>query len=811
LTPAKPHALTLLKDFLAARDPGLRATRRAGRAAILVPLLLWVGKGPLGSFALGTFAALGSMAMLVFVDFDGPPNERVIAQAMLALAGATLICLGTLASASGWVAPVATLAVAFAILFVGVFSSQLAAATTVLLISFVLPATVPGSAQAIPDRLFGWLLAGVVSVFAIHLLWPAPTREPLRALAAEACRHFAGQLRAEASCVRQLLNPASLESLQRLRDDSADAAAALRNAFFATPYRPAGLSTSSRALVRATDELIWLDRVFARVPLSEPAVASSAAVCELTTAAAELLERSADLLLVLEGQAGPLDDRPLEAGAQRLRQARDALEQAITDDEMIGDAIAGRDLRGVGSEAEAVGFVSSLQPSFRSQEVSFIVSAVAANIQLAVAARRRSSWQRLLGRQPGEHGSAWSSIEQRARAHLQPHSVWLHNSLRGAVALALAVLVAELSNVQHGFWVVFGTLAVLRSNALSTGQDAARALSGTVAGILVGGGLVALVGANSTVSWFILVPAVALAAVGPAVISFAAGQMGFTTTLLVLNNIIVPVGWSVGLVRFEDVAIGCGVSVAVGALFWPRGAGRALGRALADGFSVTARYLHAAVEYGISRCDSQTPAFTKPREESALAAAAGRRVDDAFRAYIAERGVKHLPLVDVAALVGGVSLLRLSADAVIDLWERDERAIGGDRAAARQELHGASRSLNEWYGQMSRALAGLGPAPSRLPSDAAADARLVEVVRRDLHDADGQATATAVKLIWTADHIDAARRLQEEIAEPAAHVTALGGARRSRPAGQTPQHRTASNPAAARSAADGRDARRIPR
>jgi hypothetical protein len=253
--------------------------------------------------------------------------------------------------------------------------------------------------------------------------------------------------------------------------------------------------------------------------------------------------------------------------------------------------------------------------------------------------------------------------------------------------------------------------------------------------------------------------------------------MGFTTTLLILNNIIAPVGWSVGLIRFEDVAIGCGVSVVVGALFWPRGAGRALGRALSEGFSASARYLHAAVEYGVSRCDSQIPSVERPREEMQLAAAAGRRVDDAFRAYIAERGRKALPLGDLATLVGGVSLLRLSGDAIIDLWERDERAVGGDRVAARRELRDASVSLGESYERVARTLAGRGTAPSRLSRDDGADARLVEIVRRDLRDADGQATATAVKLIWTADHIDAARRLQDEIAATSANVAALRGAR----------------------------------
>jgi hypothetical protein len=400
----KPRVVTPLKDFLLARDPGLRATRRAVRAAICVPLLLWVGKDLLDSAALGTFAALGSMAMLVFVDFDGRPSDRTIAQATLVLSGAVLICLGTLLSTVIWAATLATLVLTCTVLFAGILSSSLAGATNVLLISFVLPVTLPAPTAAIPDRLLGWLLAGAISVLAIRLLWPAPTREPLRVLAAEACRRFASQLRGEAHCVSEQLNPASLDALRQLREQAADIAGALRNAFFATPYRPAGLSTSSRALVRTTDELIWLDRVFARVPLSEPATANGAVVCELTTVAAELLEHGADL--VLAGGAGrrvPVDHEThlIERDLQRLRDAREVLEQETT-----SGASAEHDSRGATSEADAVGLVSSLQPSFRSQEVSFVVAAIAQNIQLGAAAQQRSWPQRLLGRQPGERDSA---------------------------------------------------------------------------------------------------------------------------------------------------------------------------------------------------------------------------------------------------------------------------------------------------------------------------------------------------------------------------------------------------------------------
>ena len=80
-----------------------------------------------------------------------------------------------------------------------------------------------------------------------------------------------------------------------------------------------------------------------------------------------------------------------------------------------------------------------------------------------------------------------------------------------------------------------------------------------------------------------------LAGLAPAVISFATGQAAFTITLLILYNIIAPAGWKVGLVRIEDVAIGCAVSLVVGALFWPRGAGAAFGQAASEAYAGTAR------------------------------------------------------------------------------------------------------------------------------------------------------------------------------------------------------------------------------
>ena len=128
---------------------------------------------------------------------------------------------------------------------------------------------------------------------------------------------------------------------------------------------------------------------------------------------------------------------------------------------------------GSNGDQHAQEVVSSLDPSFRARELTFVVTQIAINTDFAAAAARRSWIERLLGRQPEGLQGPLTSAQQRAVAHLARQSLWLRNSLRGAVALGLAVLVADLSGVQHGFWVAFGTLSVLRSNALSTGQNLA--------------------------------------------------------------------------------------------------------------------------------------------------------------------------------------------------------------------------------------------------------------------------------------------------------------------------------------------------
>ncbi|MEV6196390.1 FUSC family protein [Streptomyces sp. NPDC051920] len=759
--------MNVLRSLLR-RDAGLTALRRSVRAAIVAPGLFAVALALTDSPVVPLFAAFGSIAMLLFVEFAGPMRDRLIEQAALVVTGAVLISLGTLVSREVWLCTLATAVVSFLVLFSGVVSSALAGASTSLLVSFVLAATLPGTAQAIPDRLAGWGLAGVTSLLAVRLLWPTPVRDPLRDATATACRALAVQLRAEADCVLRGFGTADRTALGTVVNEANDAVTALRDAYFATPYRPTGLATSTRVLIRLVDEVLLLATVLDRVSVGEKATPSDAVVCGVKTAAADLLRASAEALSATDDQ----EPGHLTALQERLAMARSAMENTVTSFRPVttDGREAGRPRADIRPDTTATRFLSSLEPSFRAQEMSFAVSVIARNVELILAARGRTLWQRLIGQRPEGAASTLASAQERAGAHTERHSAWLRNSVRGAIALALAVLVAEQSGVQHSFWVVFGTLAVLRSSAVLTGQNSLRAIAGTAVGILIGGGLIYLIGSNTPFLWALLPIAVLFTGLAPATISFAAGQAGFTVSILILFNLLEPVGWTVGIVRIEDVAIGCAVSVVVGMLFWPRGAAPLLGHALAEGFSESTRYLRGAIGYGVTRCDSLVRTAPLPDEERYRAAAAARRLDDAFRGFLAERGTKHLPLTDVTTLVTAVAVLRLTADAVLDLWGRDEGGSGADRSAARSEIDRSRDALVSWYEATADAMAGLGDVPEAQPRDVGADERLIRAVERDLVDEKSEQSPDAIRVVWTADHLEAARRLQRIVLKPARAV-----------------------------------------
>jgi uncharacterized membrane protein YccC len=201
---------------------------------------------------------------------------------------------------------------------------------------------------------------------------------------------------------------------------------------------------------------------------------------------------------------------------------------------------------------------------------------------------------------------------------------------------------------------------VLRSNAASTGSTALRALGGTVIGFAAGALLLLGLGTSTPVLWTALPIAIAVAAYAPGTLPFAVGQAAFTIVVVVLFNLLQPVGWKLGLLRVQDVAMGCAVSLVVGVLFWPRGASSVVGDDLADAFRRGAAYLTQAVDLALgTRRD--------PPDTATAAVTAGIRLDEALRGYLVEQGAKRLSKEDLWTLVVGTMQLRLTATSLASL------------------------------------------------------------------------------------------------------------------------------------------------
>jgi hypothetical protein len=414
------------------------------------------------------------------------------------------------------------------------------------------------------------------------------------------------------------------------------------NAFASTPYRPTGLATADQAMASLVQWLEWCSALIADATAGQSNLDRAAQPDrDLLAETAVVLRQTGDLLADRDGTA-PLPD---VGELERRRAASAAYHQSAAPD----------------ADYDATQAVARL--SFHAQVISLAVRGLTGD---ALITTRRADPETIAARRRGWFGAQPEGTEAERRAaavsgalgvltrHASIRSIWFLNSLRASLALAAAVLVADLTGVQHGFWVVLGTLSVLRTSAVSTESTALRALGGTVVGFVVGALLLLGIGTSTPALWVALPIAVAVAAYAPGTLPFAFGQAAFTVVVVVLFNLLVPAGWKVGLLPIEDVALGCLVSLVVGVLFWPRGAGSVVGDDLADAFRIGAAYLTESVDWALGiRHD--------PPDAGPSAVTAGIRLDEALRGFLAEQGSKHLPKSDLWTLVMATMRLRLTA------------------------------------------------------------------------------------------------------------------------------------------------------
>jgi hypothetical protein len=461
-------------------------------------------------------------------------------------------------------------------------------------------------------------------------------------------------------------------------------------------------------------------------------------------------QRRIDAVKECQGRLGEQIDAELDSELSTLLDPRDD-----------GAIVRAPDAREEQPDAQTDSFASVLDPSFHIRGLG-IATEMVADAALASAGAETVVDRRLgMGMESLSRNAAY-----RITSHFSFRSVWFRNAIRGAAGLALAVAVVEITNVSHGFWVVLGTLSVLRSNALGTGATALRAIAGTAVGFLVGAAIMVGVADHQVLLWVLLPPAVLLAGAAPSMVSFTAGQAGFTLVVVILFNIIQPVGWEVGLTRVEDVAIGCAVSIVVGFLFWPRGATAALGRALSTSFVANAAYLEDTV-------DRLTMTNRHPDlgPSSRASHSAYLLLDDAFRQYLAERGAKVVSVETVAKLFTGANRIRLGAYTLstfpVAQLERGETEVESV-AVAGAVLRDTYAASHRWYQEFAEMLA---DQRTVLDDPPAHDEVLHDVLGKAFEDARVQRRSDRLnqmlQMLWADELLESQSQIQSDLAASA--------------------------------------------
>lgn len=724
-----------LQAAVRGRDPGGASLRRAARVAIVVPTMAALAGTIVGNPAATTFAVFGAFALLGLVDFGGPTIPRARAYAGATVVGAGLVLLGTVASGGDWSAVAGTVLVVFVVQFLGVFGGYVAAAQTALVLAFVVAVSLPATTAAGWSRVAGWTLAGGVSLAAGVLLWPRHARAQVRQRAAEACRALA----------ELLADPAAPPTM---RDRARARVEATRRAYDAAPLRPAGLASRDRALV---DLVIELGRALEFAGRTAPASSPTRTIPEdgaLRQTIRKVLDASAD---VLTSGAGPPDLTAID-------QARTAYRDAL-------DRWAGDRLR-AGDPAESV--LEGLDAGGRLRLLAHTALAVAVDAA-AVAGHAVDDAPSPLPHWPAPRAGAgpWlGRVAATLRTHLPPTSVWFRNSLRAALALGLAVLLTRITRVEHSFWVVLGTLSVLRSNALGTGRTALLAIGGTVVGFVIGAALTLAIGTSGVALWVTLPIVAFLAAYVPTAVSFLVGQAAFTLFVVVLFDLLQPQGWRLGLVRLEDIALGVGVSLVVAVLLWPRGARGQLGSALAAMYRADAALLEAAFGYLLGDGDQRQVDLSRHAAQTEVDRAAA-----AFEAFLTERGSRTPPAVTWARVGGAGNDALFAADAMELLGLLGYRTDGCQQCADRVRRDAAA--VVEVFTGLARQLQQrrVPPAPRIQADDATQDA--VVGCLRAWGGAPGSPLGpTAIALVaawfWSGE----IARLGGELAQPLAAVAA---------------------------------------
>lgn len=518
---------------------------------------------------LAVFATLGAIGLLVLADFGGDLRKQARAYVLATVVGAALVALGTVVSEYTFVAAGLLFVVALGVSLSTAMGRNVATGANGVLLFFLVACAVPVPIDALASRVPGVLLGGLVSLVAALTIWPQRPRDSLRSALADATDALAKR-------VEHLGRPPH-EVPESLAEAVRDALADARPEHLAVGERPTLASERDHAQMRVGYGLNRAHLLFERLsqrPAPPPAVADAE-----RTLAQELRQAlDATAAALRGGSSPPAVELPLDAGRAHRERTDAALVQEL-------DAAGATDALAVAADRAVI-----------AGEVCTSVGGIVTDARVVMGADRF----------PARAGSVSEGLDRRvegildrlltiASSTLSTRSVTLQNSLRLAAGLALALVLGGVFEVQNGFWVLFATLSVVRTSAPTTGATALQAVLGTVIGFAIALPVLLAIGTREDLYLYVL-PIAAVGGLLAGSINLVWGQAGFTVLVLVLFNLVDPIGWEIGIIRVEDVALGAAVGVLIGLAAWPRGAAGQLAQSLADAIKASGSLVAATIE-----------------------------------------------------------------------------------------------------------------------------------------------------------------------------------------------------------------------
>ncbi len=652
-----------------------RAAGRGLRVAIVMPLLLaffeWI-KLPQGAF----LASFATLSMLVIGDFSGPRRERFTSIVVTGAAGAGTLALGAALAAYPYVLIPAALVLGTFVALLGVLRGFMARATIPILLPFFLAATTAKPMAALVQMEIGWCVGTLVSAVAAITMWPYFPRARLTEAMCDAMQVAAAALRS------YFATPAADDRAERLVAVSTSMQR-VRDLFAGQLKRPGNSYRRERFLVALVEELrrlrIGLLTQLPRVPADPPARdrdLGQETADALDQAAQHLRDGRDDL-----GAFGMLNEarvvhraRVVDATAQHLAEAQGAAAGGVVIDSFPVRSLSMLSLVPVRDASVAHGDEAVPHITFRGRRMPTTLAP-------------RGPWHRVRGE------LSWSAP-------------WFRNSFRLGLALALALTVVELTSVQRGYWVVLGTLSVMRLDLLSTGRTAWQVVQGQLLGFCLGVLIIPLTTDAHWLAWALLPP-----------LAFAQGyvannkgiivqQMMFTALLVDLVMVTSP-RRDIALLRLTDVLIGLAVAIVVSVLVFPRGLVPRVQSSVSAAVVAAGDLLVAQTRLLSTRVLSHQDAATSS-SESAMADAEDLKVRAAIEQAaetvdlaVAQGVPSEAQILLWSRAINLVEFMTYVADVIAPVRyrgqadARDERAAGNLVVAAKDIAHRVHRAVDE--------------------------------------------------------------------------------------------------------------------